>query len=117
LYDAVTVLGSAAGMATILLCGVDLFIRGKLEAVLPEHRFTTSDAVDPPDLVIADIARIDANDVADNYPDVPILGYTNHTDTEGLRRAHAAGFDQVIVKSALFERTREVVGGLIASAE
>ena len=111
MYDAVTVLGSAAGMATILLCGVDLFIRGKLEAVLPEHRFTTSDGVDPPDLVIADIARIDANDVVDNYPDVPILGYTNHTDTEGLRRAHAAGFDQVIVKSALFERAREVIGG------
>ena len=37
-------------------------------------------------------------------PDVPILGYTNHTDTAGLRRAHAAGFDQVVVKSALFER-------------
>jgi DNA-binding NarL/FixJ family response regulator len=104
-------------MATILLCGVDLFIRGKLEAVLPEHRFTTSDGVDPPDLVIADIARIDANDVADNYPDVPILGYTNHTDTAGLRRAHAAGFDRVVVKSALFERTRDVIEGLIASAE
>jgi hypothetical protein len=86
-------------MATILLCGVDLFIRGKLEAVLPEHRFTTSDGVDPPDLVIADIARIDANDVADS------------------RRAHAAGFDQVIVKSALFERTREVIEPLIASAD
>ena len=104
-------------MATILLCGVDLYIRGKLEAVLPEHRFMTSDAVDPPDLVIADIARIDANDVADNYPDVPILGYTNHTDTAGLRRAHAAGFDQVIVKSALFERGREVIEALIASGE
>ena len=99
------------------MCGVDLYIRGKLEAVLPEHRFTTSDGVDPPDLVIADIARIDANDVVDNYPDVPILGYTNHTDTEGLRRAHAAGFDQVIVKSKLFERAREVIGALIASAE
>jgi hypothetical protein len=104
-------------MATILLCGVDLFIRGKLEAVLPEHRFTTSDAVDPPDLLIADIARIDANEIAENYPDVPILGYTNHLDTDGLRRAHAAGFDQVIVKSALFERAREVIDGLIASAE
>ena len=104
-------------MATILLCGVDLFVRGKLEALLPEHRFTTSDAVDPPDLVIADIARIDAGDVADNYPDVPILGYTNHTDTAGLRRAHAAGFDRVLAKSALFERTREVIDGLIASAE
>ena len=104
-------------MATILLCGVDLLVRGKLEAVLPEHRFTTADGVEPPDLVIADIARIDANDVADTYPDVPILGYTNHTDTAGLRRAHAAGFDQVIVKSALFERGREVIEALIASGE
>jgi hypothetical protein len=104
-------------MATILLCGVDLFIRGKLEAVLPEHRFETSDGVEPPDLVIADIARLDANDVAESYPDVPILGYTNHTDTSGLRRAHSAGFDQVVAKSALFERTRELIGGLLASVE
>ncbi len=85
--------------------------------MLPEHRFTTSDGVDPPDLVIADIARIDAEDVADTYPDVPILGYTNHTDTAGLRRAHAAGFDQVVAKSALFERTRELIDGLIASID
>src|SRR5579871_2845729 len=100
-------------MATILLCGVDLFIRGKLEALLPDHRFTTSDTVEAPDLVIAAIARIDAEDVAESFPDVPILGDTNHTDTAGLRRAHAAGFDQVIAKSALFERTREVIDGLI----
>ena len=98
------------------MCGVDLFIRGKLEALLPEHRFTTSD-VDPPALVIADIARVDPEDVADSFPDVPILGYTNHTDTAGLRRAHAAGFDQVVAKSALFERTRELIDGLIASVE
>ena len=99
------------------MCGVDLFIRGKLEAVLPEHRFETADGVEPPDLVIADIARIDANDVAESYPDVPILGYTNHTDTSGLRRAHSAGFDQVVAKSALFERTRELIDGLLASVE
>jgi DNA-binding NarL/FixJ family response regulator len=104
-------------MATILLCGVDLFIRGKLEALLPEHRFQTTDGVEPPDLVIADIARIDANDVADSYPEVPILGYTNHTDTQGLRRAHAAGFDQVVAKSALFERTRELIEPLLSSVE
>jgi DNA-binding NarL/FixJ family response regulator len=103
-------------MATILLCGVDLFIRGKLEALLPEHRFTTSD-VDPPDLVIADIARVEPEDVAETFPDTPILGYTNHTDTAGLRRAHAAGFDQVVAKSALFERTRELIEALIASVE
>ena len=34
-----------------------------------------------------------------------------------MRRAHAAGFDQVIAKSALFERTREVIDGLLASVE
>jgi hypothetical protein len=104
-------------MATILLCGVDLFIRAKLESLLPDHRFTTSDGVVRPDLVIADIARIDPDDVAETFPDVPILGYTNHTDTSGLRRAHAAGFDQVVAKSALFERAHELIGGLLASVE
>ena len=96
---------------------MDLFVRGKLEALLPEHRFTTADTVGPPDLVIADIARVDAEDVSDQFPDVPILGYTNHTDTAGLRRAHAAGFDQVVAKSALFERTRELIDALLASVE
>ena len=99
------------------MCGVDLFVRGKLEALLPEHRFTTADGVDPPDLVVADIARIDAEDVAESFPDVPILGYTNHTDTAGLRRAHAAGFDQVVAKSALFERGRELIDGLMGSIQ
>jgi hypothetical protein len=50
--------------------------------------------------------------VADNWPDVPILGYTNHTDTAGLRAGNAAGFDQVIVKSALVERAPELVAEL-----
>jgi DNA-binding NarL/FixJ family response regulator len=104
-------------MATILLCGVDLFIRGKLEAALPGHRFETADGVEPPDLVICDIARIDPDDVADSYPEIPILGFTNHTDTAGLRRAHAAGFDQVVAKSALFERTQELISGLLSSVE
>jgi hypothetical protein len=105
------------GVATILLAGVDLFFRAKLEGLLPEHRFITSDGIDPPDLVIADIARVDAADVADSFPDVPLLGFTNHTDTAGLRRAHAAGFDQVCARSALFERTRELVDPLLASVE
>ena len=91
-------------MATILLAGVDLFFRGKLEGLLPAHRLVTSDSVDAPDLVIADIARVEPDEVVDAWPDIPILGYTNHTDKSGLQRAHAAGFDQVIVKSALVER-------------
>jgi hypothetical protein len=94
---------------TILLVGVDLFFRGKLEGLLPGHRFVTSDSVDPPDLVIADIARVEPDEVVDAWPDVPILGYTNHTDKSGLQRAHTAGFDQVIVKSALVERAPALV--------
>ena len=102
-------------MATILLCGVDLFFRGKLEALLPGHRLITVDHTEDPDLVICDIARIDPAEVADTYPDVPIIGYTNHTDTSGLRAAHAAGFDQVLAKSALVERAPEIVAELLPS--
>ncbi|HKG43741.1 MAG TPA: response regulator [Gaiellaceae bacterium] len=101
-------------MATILLVGVDLFFRAKLEGLLPGHHLTTTESVDPPDCVIADIARIDPDEVADAYPDVPILGYTNHTDTEGLRRAHAAGFDQVVAKSALDDGAKSFVAELTA---
>jgi len=104
-------------MATILVAGVDLFMRGKLDALLPGYHLVTTDSADPPDLVICDIARIDPEEVADTYPDVPILGYAQHTDTAGLRAAHAAGFDQVVVKSALVERAPQLVEELIASVE
>jgi DNA-binding NarL/FixJ family response regulator len=101
-------------VATILLAGVDLFFRGKLEALLPGHHLVTTDSIDPPDLVIADIARIEPDEVADAYPDCPILGYANHSDTAGLRRAHAAGFDQIVVKAALAERVPQIVEELTA---
>ena len=101
-------------MATILLVGVDLYFRGKLDALLPGHHLVTTDSADPPDLVIADVARIDPDEVADAYPDVPIMGYTNHTDTSGLRRAKEAGFDQVVAKSALVQRAAMLVDELIA---
>lgn len=100
-------------MATILLVGVDLFFRGKLDALLSPHRLVTSDSAHTPDLVICDIARVDPVEVADAWPETPILGFTGHTDTAGLRAAHAAGFDQVIVKSALVERAPELVSGLV----
>ena len=100
-------------MATVLLVGVDLYFRGKLEGLLQGHHLVTTDSIDPPDIVIADIARIDPDEVADTYPDVPIVGYSNHTDTAGLRAAHTAGFDQVLAKSALVERAPQVVKELI----
>ena len=100
-------------MATILLAGVDLFFRGKLEGLLPTHRLVTSDSVDAPDLVIADIARVEPEEVVDAWPDIPILGYTNHTDTAGLRAAHEAGLDQVVARSALAERAPQLVEELV----
>jgi DNA-binding NarL/FixJ family response regulator len=100
-------------VATVLLCGVDLFFRGKIEALLPGHHFITTDSVDDPDIVIADIARVKCEEVADEYPDIPIVGFTNHTDTNGLRNAQMAGFDQVLARSALQERLREVVHDLV----
>jgi DNA-binding NarL/FixJ family response regulator len=103
-------------VATILLCGVDLFFRGKLEALLPGHKLITVDHTEDPDLVICDIARIEPDEVADTYPDIPIIGYTNHTDTAGLRAAHAAGFDQVVAKSALVERAGDLVRELTPDA-
>jgi CheY-like chemotaxis protein len=102
-------------VTTILLVGVDLFFRGKLEGLLPGHKLVTSDSVDPPDLVIADIARVEPEEVVEAWPDIPILGYTNHTDKAGLQRAHTAGFDQVVVKSALVERAAVLVDELTGS--
>jgi len=100
-------------VATILLAGVDLFFRGKLEALLPGHHLVTTDSIDEPDLVICDIARVEPDEVVDAWPEIPILGFTNHTDKAGLQRAHTAGFDQVIVKSALVERAPELVDELV----
>ena len=94
-------------MATILLVGVDLYFRGKLEGLLRAHRLVTSDSVHEPELVIADISRVEPEDVVEEWPDIPILGFTNHTDTSGLKRAHASGFDQVVAKSALVERASD----------
>jgi hypothetical protein len=104
-------------VATILLVGVDLFFRGKLDASLAGHHLVTTDSIDAPDLVIADVSRVDPVDVADTYPDVTLLGYTNHTDTAGLRRAHEAGFDHVVIKANLQERARELIRELTASVE
>lgn len=99
-------------MATIVLEGVDLFFRGRLEGLLRGHQLTAVPGT-AADLVIADISRVDPAAVVAAHPGVPVLGYGNHTDTDGLRRAHAAGFAQVVVKSALVERAPLLVGRLL----
>jgi len=101
---------------TILLVGVDLFFRSKLEGLLPAHRVVTSDSVDAPDLVIADISRVEPEEIVEEWPDIPLMGFTNHVDKAGLQRANAAGFDQVVVKSALVERASQLVDELTATS-
>jgi len=100
-------------VATILLVGVDLFFRAKLEALLPDHRLVPADSVEAPDLVVTDIGRVDPDEVADAYPGVPILGFGRHTDTAGLRAAHTAGFDRVVARSALVERAPQLIEELV----
>jgi len=102
-------------VATIMLVGVDLYFRAKLEGLLNGYKLVTAESIDPPDLVIADIARVDPDEVADAYPEIPIVGYTNHGDTAGLQSAHLAGFDQVLAKSALVERGPAVIEELISA--
>ena len=104
-------------VATILLVGVDLFFRGKLDVLLSGHHLVTTDTIAEPELVLADISRVEPDEVADAWPDIPIVGFSSHTDTAGLRRAHAAGFDQVLAKSALQERCSEVIEELLAPVE
>ena len=106
--------GTLPAVATILVAGVDVFFRGKLDALLgSRHKLVTTDSVEAPELVIVDIARVDPEEVAEEYPDIPILGFTTHTDTAGLRAAQAAGFDRVVVRSALAERAPEIVEELV----
>jgi CheY-like chemotaxis protein len=109
--------GTLRAVSTILLVGVDLFFRGKLESLLPGHHLVTTDTIAEPELVIADISRVDPEEVADGWPDIPIVGFTSHTDTAGLRRANAAGFDQVLAKSALQNRCSEVIEELLTPVE
>ena len=103
---------SVAPVATILLAGVDLFFRGSSKDFSLRTSSSRATASSAPDLVIADIARVEPEEVVDAWPDIPIVGFTNHTDRAGLKRAHTAGFDQVIVKSALVERAGELVAEL-----
>src|SRR4051812_50142747 len=101
-------------VATILLVGVDLFFRGKLDALLSGHHLVTTDTIAEPELVLADISRIEPEEIADAWPDIPIVGFSSHTDTAGLPGAHPARFRQGRPKSAPQERWSGVSEELLA---
>jgi DNA-binding NarL/FixJ family response regulator len=100
-------------VAKILLAGVDPFFTGKLSELLAGHQLTSTESIEAPDLVVADVARIEPEEIADAYPETPILGYTSHTDPSSLRAAQEAGFDRVVDRSVLVENAEDLISELI----
>jgi hypothetical protein len=101
-------------VSKILLVGVDPLFAGKLSQLLAGHQLTSAGSIEAPDLVVADVTRIEPAEIADAYPETPILGYVSHADPLGLRTAREAGFDRVVDRSLLVESAADLVSELIA---
>ena len=71
-------------MSVVQLAGVDLFFRGKIDAMLlaSGHEVIAKPGGPAPDLVIADVNRTDPADVIARFPGVPVLGFGQHTDPQ-----------------------------------
>jgi hypothetical protein len=102
-------------VSVVQLAGVDLFFRGKIDALLAAsgHEVVAKPGGPPPDLVIADVNRIDPDEVLARFPGVPVLGFGRHTDPQLLRAARHAGFAKVVARSVLSERLPELVEELV----
>ncbi|HEX8161362.1 MAG TPA: hypothetical protein VF538_05790 [Pyrinomonadaceae bacterium] len=74
---------------------------------------------DPPSVVVADLhgLRCDPFALAETFKAdaelraVPLVGFFSHAQTELRERALAAGFDQVLPRSAFTQRLHEILGG------
>jgi hypothetical protein len=101
-------------VATILVKDVDLFFRAKLEAQLAgAHTLVTSGDAD---LAIVDIGKVDLEATAEALAGTPTIAFTNHTNTEGLRAAHEAGFDRVVIRSLIGKQAAGLVDAVLGRA-
>jgi hypothetical protein len=102
-------------VSVVQLAGVDLFFRGKIDAMLAAsgHEVIAKPGGPPPDLVIADVNRTDPEDVVARFPGVPVLGFGQHTDPHALRAARRAGFAKVVARSVLSDRLPDLVSELV----
>jgi DNA-binding NarL/FixJ family response regulator len=100
-------------VATILLAGVDPVLARELQELLAHHHLTSTESVETPDLVIADIGRIEPDEISDAYPETPILGFAGHADPSILRAAQEAGLDRVVERSALVENAEDLVSEFV----
>lgn len=108
----------------------DLFfaskIRGTAEALGVTVRFARSvEAIiqaarlDKPSLVICDLhsQRVDPIEVArelkadEQLNSIPLLGFFSHVQTELQQQAEAAGFDQVLPRSAFSKNLGRILSG------
>jgi len=101
-------------VSKILLLGVDPLFAGKLNQLLAGHQLTSTGSIEAPDLVVADVTRVEPGEIADAYPETPILGYAGHADPFRLRTAQEAGFDRVVDRSLLVENAEDLISELIA---
>jgi CheY-like chemotaxis protein len=108
----------------------DLFfaskIRGPAEELGVTARFARNiDAVletalrDQPSLIICDLhsQKVDPMELAkqlkanEQLRSIPLLGYFSHVQTELQRQAEAAGFDQVMPRSAFSKHLGDILSG------
>ena len=98
----------------MLVKDVELFFRGKLEAQLAtSHQLVTHGSAD---VAIVDIGRVDVDAAAVELAGIPTIAFTNHTDTEGLRAAHEAGFERVVIRSLISKQAVELVDEVLHTA-
>ena len=99
----------------VQLVGVDLFFRGKIDAMLLSsgYEVIAKPGGPPPDVVIADVGKVEPADVLARFPGVPVLGFGAHTDPQRLRAARQAGFANVVPRSVFSERLPELVAELL----
>jgi len=102
-------------VSVVQLAGVDLFFRGKLDAMLAAsgHEVVAKPGGPAPDRVIAAVNRTEPHEVLARFPGVPVLGLGRHTDPQLLRDARRAGFTKVVARSVLSERLPELVDELV----
>ena len=108
----------------------DLFFASKIRGTAEELGITVSfarnasvtlDAVrrDRPSLIICDLhsQKVDPMDLAkqlkadEQLRSIPLLGFFSHVQTELQQQAEAAGFDQVVTRSAFTKRLAEILRG------
>jgi CheY-like chemotaxis protein len=108
----------------------DLFFASKIRGTAEELGVTVGfardidvliDAAlrDPPSLIICDLhsRKVDPTDLAkqlkadEELCTIPLLGFFSHVQTELQRQAEAAGFDQVIPRSAFSKNLGEILSG------